>query len=74
MENFKTDDDNPASRKGHVEELTPRPDPFGEGYASKVLMNVGRQRFELTVRVELREIKRGPAEVIQMPGSSPTEA
>ena len=74
MENFKTDDDNPASRKGHVEELTPHPDPPDKGYTSKTFMHVGRQRFELTVRVELREIKRGPAEVIQMPGSSATEA
>ena len=74
MEDFKTDAENRKSKKGPVEELTPRPDPPGKGYANKILMNVGRQRFELTVRVELREIKRGPAEVIQMPGSSPTEA
>ena len=74
MEDFTTNADKPASKKGPMKELTPRPDPSGEGYASEVLMNVGRQRFELTVRVELREIKRGPAEVIQMPGRSATEA
>jgi hypothetical protein len=33
-------------------------------------MNVGGMRYEITYCVESREIKRGPAEVLQMPGSS----
>jgi hypothetical protein len=31
-------------------------------------MTVGIQRFEITVRVESREIMRGPADVIELPG------
>ena len=35
----------------------------------RAMRNVGGRRFELTYRVESREIKRDPAEVLQMPDS-----
>jgi hypothetical protein len=56
----------PASGKDAVVELTP-PDPPDERHTHKVIMNVFGRRFELTSYVEVREIKKGPAKVIEMP-------
>jgi hypothetical protein len=55
--------------------LIRRPDPPENGYVHvhRILMTVGRQRFEITVRVGSREITRGPAEVIEMPAQSQEE-
>jgi hypothetical protein len=53
--------------------LIRRPDPPENGYVHRILMTVGRQRFEITVRVGSREITRGPAEVIEMPAPSQEE-
>jgi hypothetical protein len=50
--------------------LTPEPDPPEEHFKSVVRVRIGRQRFELRVAVEAREITRGPAEVIEMPQNS----
>jgi hypothetical protein len=50
-----------------AEELTPRPDPPAEHHTHRVIMHIGRKRYELTSRVELREITKGPAKVIEMP-------
>ena len=50
--------------------LTPRPNPPDDAHTGCVTMNVGGMRYEITYCVESREIKRGPAEVLQMPGSS----
>jgi len=47
--------------------LTPRPDPADDTYVSRVIMTVGTTRFELIRTAEVREITRGPAEVIEMP-------
>jgi hypothetical protein len=40
--------------------FTRHPDPPVGGYVDRILMTVGIQRFEITVRVESREIMRGP--------------
>ena len=50
-----------------VEKLTPQPDPPADYATHKIFINVFGQRFELTQHLEVREIKRGPAEVITMP-------
>lgn len=56
------------SAKGTVEALAPRTDPPAAGATHKVIMHVGSKRFELACRVEIREIPRAPAKVIEMPG------
>jgi hypothetical protein len=46
-------------------ELTPRPpDPPDEKRVTKVLLSIGRRRWEHTFISEVREITAGPAEVI----------
>ncbi len=53
--------------KTSIEEL-PRPaDRPAERHAHRIIMNIGGKRFELTTRMEVREMKKGPAKVIQMP-------
>jgi hypothetical protein len=54
---------NPASAKG----VTPPPDPPAAGCTQRIVMNVFGKRFELTSRVEVRPITKGPAIVIEMP-------
>jgi hypothetical protein len=50
--------------------FTRRPDPPENGYVHRILITVGIQRFEITLRTGSREITRGPAEVIEMPAPS----
>jgi hypothetical protein len=57
----------PASAQESVKELTPQPDPPEEICAHKIIITVGDTRFELTRYTEVREIKKGPAKVIEMP-------
>ena len=54
-------------------ELTPRPDPPAEHHTHKVMLHIGGKRYELTSRVELREIAKGPAKIIEMPGRAVIE-
>jgi hypothetical protein len=49
-------------------ELSPAPDPPSEHYTQRFIMRIGGKRYELTTRVEMREIAKGPAKVIEMPG------
>ena len=51
--------------------FTSHPDLPVDGYVHRIRMTVGIQRFEITVRVESREIMRGPAEVIELPAPGP---
>lgn len=44
--------------------LTPRPDPADEVRVTKVILTIGRKRYEMTHTIESREITAGPAEVI----------
>jgi hypothetical protein len=67
MKNVTIDRKDPASAEELVEELTPSPDAPVERYKHSVIMNVFGKRFELTSYVEAREIKKGPAQVIEMP-------
>jgi hypothetical protein len=57
----------PGSAMAATEELTPRPDPPAAHCTRRIIMTVGRKRFELTSRLELRAITKGPAKVIEMP-------
>ena len=50
--------------------LRPRPDPPQRSHIWKIPMLVGRNRYELAIRIEMREITRGPAEIIEMPATA----
>jgi len=52
-----------------AEPLTPRPNPPDDTLRGRVTMNVGGSRYEVMYCLESRVIERGPAEVIEMPGS-----
>lgn len=58
---------NPAPVERPAAELTPRPDPPAERYTHQIILNVFGKRLEFTHHVEVREITRGPAKVIEMP-------
>jgi hypothetical protein len=60
----------PALAKLPVAQLTPQPDPPLERYARTVTLNIGGSRYEMTMYSEFREITKGPAQLIEMPGPS----
>ena len=59
-----------ASPAVPVEKLKPQPDPPVERYAHSVTLRIGGRRYEMTWHSEVREIKKGPAKIIEMPGRS----
>ena len=67
MKKITIDRRDPASLEEPVPALTPPPDPPAERRTHRVIMNVFGRRFELTSYVEVREITKGPARVIEMP-------
>ena len=73
MKRRSADRKKPASAGKPVAELAPLPDRPAEHYSHKFFLNIAGKRFELTSRVELREVRKGPAEVIQMPRRPPNE-
>ena len=50
--------------------LVPLPDPPDESRVSRIVLTIGRKRFELLYRVEVREIKRLPADVLEISRST----
>jgi hypothetical protein len=71
MKDFTTDDDNPALTENPVEEITPQPDLIApERRAHKIILTTGGKRYEFTHHVQVREITKGPAKLIEMPGRS----
>jgi hypothetical protein len=50
-------------------EIPQTPDHPDEGTTSVVVLNMGGKRYEIRTNVEVREVTRGPAEVIQFPAS-----
>jgi hypothetical protein len=68
MKKVTIDRKDPASVEEPVAELMPRPEPPAERHTHKIMMNVFGRRFELRSHVEVREITKGPAKVIEMPG------
>jgi hypothetical protein len=67
MKKTTIDRKDPASVKEPVAELMPPPEPPAERHTHKIMMNVFGRRFELRSHVEVREITKGPAKVIEMP-------
>jgi hypothetical protein len=58
----------PAARaQSAAEELTPQSEPPADRHTHKIVLNVFGKRYELTHRVEVREITKGPAKVTVMP-------
>ena len=60
----------PGLAKASIEPLVPHPDPPLNRHVHSVTLHVGGRRYEMTLHSECREITRGPASVIEMPGSS----
>ena len=60
----------PALARAPIESLTPHSDPPVARYARTVTLHVGGKRYEMTWHSEVREITKGPARVIEMPGPS----
>jgi hypothetical protein len=47
--------------------LTPRPNPPDGTLVRRIVLTIGRRRYELIQRWEHREITSGPAKVIEIP-------
>jgi hypothetical protein len=60
----------PAAPAVPVEQIKPQPDPPVERCAHTVTFRIGGKRYEMTWHSEVREIKKGPARIIEMPGRS----
>jgi hypothetical protein len=58
---------NPAAAERRAAKLTPRPHPPAERYTHEIVLSVFGKRLAFTHHVEVREITRGPAKVIEMP-------
>jgi hypothetical protein len=67
------DEKNPAVAGSPVEELRSRLDVPAACHTRKIVLAIGRKRYELTMHTEVREITRGPAKLIEMPGRPPIE-
>ena len=67
MKYVTIDRKSPACAEVPVAELTPPPDPPAARCTYRIIMNVFGKRFELTRHVEVREVTKGPAIVIEMP-------
>jgi hypothetical protein len=59
--------DEPASAAQPVE-LTPQSDSGVERHARTVTLCIGGRRYEMTWYSEVRQITKGPAKIIEMPG------
>lgn len=66
MKKVTIDRKDPASVQEPVARFVPPPEPPAERYTHKIMMNVFGRRFELRRHVEIREITKGPAKVIEM--------
>lgn len=67
MQDLTIDRRNPVA-ESPVEELRPRPDPPAGCHTRKIVLTIGGKRYQLTTCIEVREITRGPAKLIEMPG------
>ena len=70
MKRLTSKREKPALAKEPIESLTPHSDPPLERYARTVTLHIGGRRYEMTLHSEFREITKGPAQVIEMPGRS----
>jgi hypothetical protein len=67
MKKVTIDRKDPASVEEPVTELIPPLEPPAARHTRKIMVNVFGRRFELRSHVEVREITKGPAKVIEMP-------
>ena len=67
MKDLTIDRRKPPKSEGRDGQLTSQPEPAAVRRARKVVLTIGRKRYELTSHTEVREITRGPAKLIQMP-------
>jgi hypothetical protein len=70
MKRLKIKREKPPLAKVPIESLTPQSDPPLERHVHTVTLRIGGRRYETTWHWEVREITKGPAQVIQMPGPS----
>jgi hypothetical protein len=63
----------PVKAEGNAEPLTTQPNPPTVRGTRKVLLTIGRERYEFTFHSEVRAITRGPAKLIQMPSRTTIE-
>ena len=70
MKRLTSKREKPALAKGPIESLTPHAGPPLERHARTVTLRIGGRRYEMTLHSEFREITKGPAQVIEMPGRS----
>ena len=54
--------------EAHVEQLTPQSDPPAVCYPHRIILAIAGKGYESTLHTEVREITRGPAKLIEMPG------
>jgi hypothetical protein len=67
MKRMTINRDKSVLAEGHVEQLTPQPDPPAVHHPHRIVLAIGGKRYEFTLCREVREITRGPAQVIEMP-------
>ena len=67
MKTVTIDRNDPAQVNGPLAESAP---PTADRHTQRILMNVFGRCFELRSHVEIREITKGPAKVIEMPRRS----
>jgi hypothetical protein len=68
MKDFLIGRADPEAAEVPVEELTPQPDPPAVRHPHKIVLAIAGKRYEFTFRTEVREITKGPAKLIEMPG------
>ena len=73
MQDLTTDQENRVVAGSPVEELRLRRHPPAACHTRKIVLTIGGKRYELTMHTEVREIRRGPAKLIEMPGSPTIE-
>ena len=67
MKKITMSPEKPASHSEPVMQPMPEPDPPQLRQVHKVVLRVGGKRYEFSHHMEVREITKGPATVIEMP-------
>ena len=70
MKRMTINRDKPAPGEAPVEDLTLQPDPPAAHPTRKIALTIAGKRYEFTLHTEVRQITKGPAKVIEMPGRS----
>jgi hypothetical protein len=68
MKRMTINRDKPALAEIPVAQLTPQSDPPAVCYPHRIIFGIAGKRYEFTLHTEVREITRGPANLIEMPG------